>query len=103
MELSISRNLAELTTGSRVTVNAVLPGLDPHRRGPGLRAGSVPRPALRAGRGQVHQREPADVVDRPLIDPQEIADFVAFVCSGKASAINGAALRADGGIVRTVF
>ena len=38
-----------------------------------------------------------------LIDPQEIAHLVTFVASDLASAVNGSALRADGGIVRTVF
>jgi 3-oxoacyl-[acyl-carrier protein] reductase len=38
-----------------------------------------------------------------LITPKEVGDLVAFVCSDRASAINGAALRVDGGIVRSVF
>jgi NAD(P)-dependent dehydrogenase (short-subunit alcohol dehydrogenase family) len=38
-----------------------------------------------------------------LIDPKEIADFVTYLSSPLASAINGAALRIDGGIVRCVF
>jgi 3-oxoacyl-[acyl-carrier protein] reductase len=38
-----------------------------------------------------------------LIDPDEIADVVTFVCSARSGAINGSSLRADGGIVRTVF
>jgi 3-oxoacyl-[acyl-carrier protein] reductase len=38
-----------------------------------------------------------------LIDPKEIGDAVAFVCSDRASAINGAAVRVDGGLVRSVF
>ena len=35
--------------------------------------------------------------------PQEIAAQVVFLCSERASAINGAAQRADGGIVRSLF
>jgi enoyl-[acyl-carrier-protein] reductase (NADH) len=34
---------------------------------------------------------------------KEIGDAVAFVCSERASAINGAAVRVDGGLVRSVF
>jgi len=35
--------------------------------------------------------------------PQEIAAQVVFLCSARASAINGAAQRVDGGIVRSLF
>jgi NAD(P)-dependent dehydrogenase (short-subunit alcohol dehydrogenase family) len=38
-----------------------------------------------------------------MIDPKEIAALVAFVCSPLASATNGAALRADGGVVRSIL
>src|SRR5262245_18696122 len=45
--------------------------------------------------------------DRSRLDTStkraEIGDAVAFVCSGRASATNGAALRVDGGLVRSVF
>jgi NAD(P)-dependent dehydrogenase (short-subunit alcohol dehydrogenase family) len=35
--------------------------------------------------------------------PDEIASLVAFVCSPLAAAVNGAALRVDGGVVRSCF
>jgi 3-oxoacyl-[acyl-carrier protein] reductase len=38
-----------------------------------------------------------------LIEPKEVADFITYVSSPLASAINGAALRVDGGLVRSVF
>ena len=41
--------------------------------------------------------------DSVVVDPDEIADVVTFVCSARSGAINGSSLRADGGIVRTVF
>jgi NAD(P)-dependent dehydrogenase (short-subunit alcohol dehydrogenase family) len=34
--------------------------------------------------------------------PEEIASVVAFICSPLAAAINGAAVRADGGVVRSI-
>jgi len=34
--------------------------------------------------------------------PEEVAAAVAFVCSPRASAIDGAAVRADGGVVRAI-
>lgn len=45
---------------------------------------------------------PTSLIER-LIDPKEVADFVAYVSSPLASAINGAALRVDGGLVGSVF
>jgi NAD(P)-dependent dehydrogenase (short-subunit alcohol dehydrogenase family) len=35
--------------------------------------------------------------------PEEVAELVAFVCSPLSSATNGAALRADGGVVRAIL
>jgi 3-oxoacyl-[acyl-carrier protein] reductase len=48
------------------------------------------------------ENRPTSLIGR-LIDPKEIGDTVAFVCSDRASAINGAVLRVDGGLVRSVF
>jgi 3-oxoacyl-[acyl-carrier protein] reductase len=48
------------------------------------------------------ENRPTSLLGR-LIDPKEIGDAVAFVCSERASAINGAAIRVDGGLVRSVF
>ncbi|HEY8650632.1 MAG TPA: SDR family oxidoreductase, partial [Chthoniobacterales bacterium] len=44
---------------------------------------------------------PSSILKR-FIQPDEIASVVAFVCSPLASAINGAAVRADGGVVRAL-
>ena len=46
------------------------------------------------------ENRPTSIIGR-LIRPQEIADFAVFVCSGLAGAINGAALRVDGGNYRS--
>ena len=102
MQLSIARSLAELTKGTQVTVNAVLPG-STKTEGvakfiqdvfPGL-------PDAEAERRFMIDNRPSSLIQR-LIDPAEIADFVTFLCSPRASAINGASLRVDGGIVRTI-
>ncbi len=37
-----------------------------------------------------------------FIEPNEIADVVAFVCSPLAAAINGASVRADGGVIKSI-
>ncbi len=55
-----------------------------------------------AERRFMRENRPTSLIER-LIDPSEIGDFVAFLASPRSSAINGAALRVDGGIVRCVF
>ena len=55
-----------------------------------------------AERRFMQENRPTSLLER-LIDPQEIADFVTFLSSPLSSAINGAALRVDGGLVRSVF
>ncbi len=102
MQLSISRSLAELTKGTAVTVNSVLPG--------STRTDSVIDfiqdvfpgvPADEAEKRFIVENRSSSLIQR-LIRPEEIGGAVAFVCSLKASAINGAALRVDGGIVRNI-
>ena len=102
MQLAISRSLAELTKGTAVTVNAVLPG-------PTLTEG-VERfigdiypgePIEQAGRKFVQENRPSSFIGR-LLDPKEIGDAVAFVASPLASGINGASLRVEGGVVRHI-
>lgn len=103
MELSISRNFAELTKGTGVTVNAVLPG---STRTEGVREfvqNLFPELPYEQAEARFMADNRSTSLLARLIDPDEIADVVAFVTSARASAINGSALRADGGIVRTVF
>lgn len=57
-QLSISRSLAELTRGTAVTVNAVLPRPDRDREPEVLHPVRESRPRLRGGRTRVHGREP---------------------------------------------
>jgi NAD(P)-dependent dehydrogenase (short-subunit alcohol dehydrogenase family) len=40
---------------------------------------------------------------RRFIDPKEVAAMVTYVCSPLAAATNGAALRVDGGVVRSLI
>lgn len=103
MQLSLSRSLAELTKGTAVTVNTVLPG-STLTEGVEKFVGDVfpGLPPEEAQRRFMRENRPTSLVER-LIDPREIADFVAYVSSPLASAINGAALRVDGGLVRSVF
>jgi NAD(P)-dependent dehydrogenase (short-subunit alcohol dehydrogenase family) len=103
-QLAISRGLAESTAGTAVTVNAVLPGptasegvnefVDRLAAAKGVDRGAIERQFFSEGR-------PTSIIQR-FATPEEIAALVAFVCSPLASAINGAALRADGGVVRSI-
>jgi NAD(P)-dependent dehydrogenase (short-subunit alcohol dehydrogenase family) len=104
-QVAVARGLAESTAGTGVTVNSVLPG---PTRSEGvatffdqLAAANHISPAdmeaefFRSGR-------PSSLLKR-FTEPAEIANMVAYVCSTAASATNGAALRAEGGIVRSLF
>jgi NAD(P)-dependent dehydrogenase (short-subunit alcohol dehydrogenase family) len=44
---------------------------------------------------------PSSLLQR-FITPEEVGAMIAYVCSARASATNGAALRVDGGVVRSV-
>ena len=103
-QLAISRGLAETTTGTAVTVNAVLPGptksegvtefVDRLASEHGVDAGAMEREFFEKAR-------PSSILQR-FATPEEIAAVVAFVCSPLASAINGATVRADGGVIRSI-
>jgi NAD(P)-dependent dehydrogenase (short-subunit alcohol dehydrogenase family) len=103
-QLAVSRRLAELTAGSAVTVNAVLPG---PTRTEGVSAGfkassekmGVPQDELE--RQYMAKRRSSSLLRR-LETPEEVANLVVFVCSREASGINGTALRVDGGVVRSI-
>lgn len=103
MQLALSRSLAELTKGTQVTVNAILPGSTMTDGVAKFVQTLFPGLSLaEAGRRFIQENRPTSLIER-LIEPKEIGDFVAFVSSPLASAINGAALRVDGGLVRSVF
>jgi 3-oxoacyl-[acyl-carrier protein] reductase len=103
MQLGIARSLAELTKGTRVTVNAVLAG-STRTEGVEKFIGEVfpDLPWDEAERRFMKENRPTSLIAR-LIDPNEIGNAVAFLCSDRASAINGAPIRADGGLVRSAF
>lgn len=103
MQLGISRSLAELTKGSRVTVNSVLPGPTRTRSVEKFIQDVYPTLSPKeAERKFMADNRPTSLISR-LIDPKEIGDIVAFVCSDRAAVINGSCIRAEGGLVRSVF
>ncbi len=103
-QLSISRGLAELTTGTGVTVNAVLPG---PTRTEGSAAFMAERAAeLKLSAAEVEhlyftEERPSSLIRR-FIDPDEVGTTVTFLCSPLAAATNGAAVRVEGGVVRSM-
>ena len=103
-QLAIARGLAELTKGTAVTVNSVLPG---PTMSEGVEA-FVKDLARQNGQSVeeaaanfVKQHRPTSLLQR-FASTEEIANLVVYACSKQASATNGAALRAEGGIVNTI-
>ena len=103
-QLAVSRGLAELTRGTSVTVNSVLPG-------PTMSEGVETfvkdlakqngQSVEEAAANFVKQHRPTSLIQR-FASVEEIANMVVYVASKEASATNGAALRAEGGIVQTI-
>ncbi|HQY70921.1 MAG TPA: SDR family oxidoreductase [Pseudomonadales bacterium] len=101
-EIALARGLAELTAGTGVTVNSVLPGptassdavrfLDDYARD-----ASVPRSD--AERHFVASARPSSLLGR-MATVEEVANMIVYASSPLASATNGAALRVEGGILR---
>lgn len=104
-QISIARGIAETTAGTGVTVNSVLPGptasegvarlLEQRAKARGVALAEVERDFFRTAR-------PSSLLQR-LIRPDEVAGLVAYVCSPLAAATTGAALRVEGGCVRSMI
>lgn len=104
-QLAVSRGLAESVAGTGITVNSVLPG-PTKSRGVG---DFVEEMAKSSGKSfaQVEAEffdhvRPTSLIKR-FGTPEEVAAMVAYIASGLASATTGAALRVDGGVVKSAF
>lgn len=104
-QVSIARSLAELTKGTAVTVNSVLVA-PTWSEGVEAFLGKI---APETGRTVEEMRSAyfettgvSSLLQR-WATPEEIAAQVVFLCSERASAVNGAAQRVDGGVIRSLF
>lgn len=101
-QLSISRSLAELTKGTSVTVNSVLPGPTETESLKGFISSVNPELSYAdAERKFMRENRPSSLIYR-LAKPHEVANVVTFLVSDRAAVINGAAIRAEGGTVPTI-
>ena len=104
-QVAVARGLAESVAGTGVTVNSVLAG-----------------PTASEGAGTFIERISEEQnLTKPQVEkwffehvrptsllkrfetPEEVASVVAFIAGAQSIAINGAAVRAEGGVVRSIF
>jgi NAD(P)-dependent dehydrogenase (short-subunit alcohol dehydrogenase family) len=102
-QLAVSRGLAETCAGTGVTVNAVLPG-PTHSDGVDefVKQLSGGKPFADFEKEFFSSVRPSSLLKR-FASTEEVANLVVYVCSPLSSATNGAALRVDGGTVRSCF
>jgi len=105
MQLALARGLAETTAGTGVTVNSVLAGptrsegveqfLDQIAQSRGIEQSVVEKEFFETVRsGSLLKR---------FASTDEVASLVTFIASPLSAATNGAALRVDGGVIRSIF
>jgi len=104
-QLAVARGLAELTKGTNVTVNAVLPG---PTKSEGV-AEFVNNLAKQQNKTSQETEidffktaRPTSIIQR-FASPAEIANMIVYISSPLSAATNGAAIRADGGVVKTII
>jgi NAD(P)-dependent dehydrogenase (short-subunit alcohol dehydrogenase family) len=103
-QLAVARGLAESLAGTGVTVNSVLPGPTSSEgvgafvarmaEAGGVDAATMEREFFRTAR-------PSSIIQR-FATPDEVAAMIAYICGHQASATTGAALRVDGGVLRSI-
>ena len=103
-QLAVARGLAETCQGTNVTVNSVLPGPTASEGVSEFVSNLAQQQSMSTAEFEKEffkNARPTSILKR-FIEPEEIANVVAFVCSPLSAAINGAAVRADGGVVRSI-
>lgn len=103
-QLAVSRGLAQLTAGTGVTVNSVMPGptlTDSVEIFAKDLARQNGEPEDTAVANFVKRNRPGSLLQR-FISVEEVANMVVYVSSKESAATNGAALRAEGGLIPTI-
>jgi NAD(P)-dependent dehydrogenase (short-subunit alcohol dehydrogenase family) len=104
-QIALARGLAESVAGTGVTINSVLPG---PTRSEGFEtfvkdlAKSQGTDTADVEKMFFEKMRPSSLIQR-FAEPSEVASLVAYVCSPLSSATTGAALRVDGGVVRSIL
>ena len=104
-QVAVARGLAESVAGTGVTVNSILAGptasegagkfVENMAKQQNISTAEIEREFFTSAR-------PTSLLRR-FETPEEVATVVAFVASTQSVAINGAAVRAEGGVVRSIF
>jgi NAD(P)-dependent dehydrogenase (short-subunit alcohol dehydrogenase family) len=104
-QVAVARGLAEMTAKTAVTVNSILAG---PTRSKGVEdfleqmAAQKNVSVAEVEREFFAEDRPTSIIQR-FAEPQEVANMVAYVASPLASATNGAALRVEGGVLKSAF
>jgi NAD(P)-dependent dehydrogenase (short-subunit alcohol dehydrogenase family) len=104
-QLAVSRGLAEAVAGTGITVNSILPGPTKSRGVGGFvealaqHEGKTPKDVEKEF---FEKARPTSLIKR-FSAPEEIAPLVVYIASPLASSTTGAALRVDGGVLKSAF
>ena len=104
-QLAVSRGLAELTKGTKVTVNSILPGPTKSKGVSGFiedlaKADNISVDEVEAD--FFKNMRPTSLIER-FASVDEIANTIVYYSSELASATNGASIRVDGGLIRSIL
>jgi NAD(P)-dependent dehydrogenase (short-subunit alcohol dehydrogenase family) len=102
-QLGVARGLAELTKGTNVTVNSVLPGPTASEGVEDFikKLSAEGKSKEEAERDFFQNARPSSLLQR-FATPEEVAHMVVYLASPLASATNGASVRVDGGVIRSI-